>query len=335
MTIENSDGINILLVSSSKLLKNKFIESISNELNNFTLMTKSIESQIENNRININCFISDYSIELENSKYATKYVQLIDGSDKNIIYSLIENTYSAKKNSQYFIASIIYLYDESNSDTFAYIQSIHNELKSNFENFILSNDLTCLLCNMINVTNLESNQSSSDESFKILNVVQNFLDQFNNIQYISQQFENSILGSVPVVSNSEETNNKLKINFDFIVDRYFSFVPKQESTYIDFNSYSNSLNTTSLKKSISTFKNENFKHNYKGEISNNLRNGMILIKIENTKNLTPLLFEAISELFLSHKSSQENYPVLKNKKLFPFLMIDNCTVYCSIKYTQN
>lgn len=277
MKIENNDGINILLVSSSKLLKNKFVESISNEINNFTLMTKKTESSVDNGKINLNCFISDYSIELENSKYATKYVQLIDGSDKSIIYSLIKSCSSPKKITEFYIHSIIYLYDEVNSDTFAYIQSIHNELKKNFENFILGDDLTCLLCNMINATKLESDKSDSDESLKILNLVQNFLEEFNNVQYISQPFENSALGSVPMVNNCETNNNKLKINFDFLVDRYFSFVPKKDSTLIEFNSFSNSLNSESLKKSVNTFKNDNFKYKYKGEISNNLRNGNFLV----------------------------------------------------------
>lgn len=282
MTIENNEGVNILLISSSKLLKNKFIESISNELNSFTLMKKNTESSVDNSLYNLNCFISDYSIELENGKYATKYVQLIDGSDKNIIHLLIENSFSSKKISKFYIHSIIYLYDESNSDTFAYIKSIHNELKKNFENFILSEDLTCLLFNMINAANLESNQSNFDESFKILNLVQEFLEEFNNIQYVSQPYESSPNGNLPVVADSQETN-KLKKNFDLLIDRYFSFVFKQDSTYIEFNSFSNSLNTESLKKSINTFKNENFKHNYKGEISNNLRNGMIFF-YENNKN---------------------------------------------------
>lgn len=284
MTIENNDGINILLVSSSKLLKNKFVESISNEINNFTLMTKKTESLVDNSKISLNCFISDYSIELENSKYATKYVQLIDGSDKSIIYSLIESCSSPKKISQFYIHSIIYLYDEANSDTFAYIQSIHYELKKKFENFILDDDVTCLLCNMINATKLESDKSNSDESYKILNLVQNFLNEFNNVQYISQPFENSALGSVPVVNNYNETNsNKLKINFDSLVDRYFSFVQKQDSTYLEINSFSNSLNSTSLKKSINTFKNENLKYKYKGEISNNLRNGNFSTCVETYK----------------------------------------------------
>ncbi|CAF0793589.1 unnamed protein product [Brachionus calyciflorus] len=283
MTKAENDGINILLVSSSKLLKNKFIECLTNELNNFTLMNKTTEFTSVQDRVNFSCFISDYSIQNENSKYITKYVQLIDGADKNLIDGLIMRSTNFTKNYPFYIHALVYLYDESNSDTFAYVKSIHNELRKSNEAFTINENLTCLLCNMINAANLGTNKSESEESYKVLNQVQSFLDEYSNFQYVSQPFQDSILGSKPIVENSDESSNKLRINFDFLVDRYFTFVPNynMESTVMDIKSFTHSMNSESIKKSMNTFKKEIFKHNYKGEMANNLRNGFGIYVYDN------------------------------------------------------
>lgn len=137
MTQNENDSINILLISSSKLLKNKFIESISNDLNNFSLMSKTTDSiQSASERFNFSCFVSDYTTELTDSCLNTNYVQLIEANEKNLLNTLIFKTASKQGSDKTFnfnINGIIYLYDESSSDTFAYIQSVHNELKKIFQ----------------------------------------------------------------------------------------------------------------------------------------------------------------------------------------------------------
>lgn len=78
MPSETTDeNLTILLISSSKLLKNKFIEAVSNDLNHFSLMNKSIS--VESERLNFSCFICDYSVDQGKS---TSYIQLIDINGK-------------------------------------------------------------------------------------------------------------------------------------------------------------------------------------------------------------------------------------------------------------
>ena len=141
----SSDNITILLISSSKLLKNKFIECLNNEndVNHFTLMTKTIESlKSVTEKINVPCLICDYSTKsmLENQKSPnmppeTSYVQLVDAGDKNLINNLISRTMNKETNSKYQfkVNGIVYLYDEKNTDTFAYVQAIHKELQKTFK----------------------------------------------------------------------------------------------------------------------------------------------------------------------------------------------------------
>lgn len=72
------ENITILLVSSSKLLKNKFIEAVSNEINHFSLMNKSITTG-DSERLNFACFVCDYSIDQGST---TNYMQIIDVNGK-------------------------------------------------------------------------------------------------------------------------------------------------------------------------------------------------------------------------------------------------------------
>lgn len=76
-----NENVTILLISNSKLLKNKFIECLNdtNNQSDFTLMNKTIESlKSVSERINVPCLICDYA------------VQSINESDQNLRYSPIQ-----------------------------------------------------------------------------------------------------------------------------------------------------------------------------------------------------------------------------------------------------
>lgn len=323
MTVSKQiDSINILFVSNSKLLKNRFIESISNDLNTFSLMTKSLDRlELTNERISFSCLVSDYTIENEDSKYLTNYVQLIEAAEKNLLNNLVYKSAnpSFDQNFKFNIHSIIYLYDETSSDTFAFIQSIHNEIKKNFSDFLQNEDLTILLCNMINASKINS-RSSEEDSFRLIGLVENFLDEFKNIQYVAQPYEHSVYGYVPVVNESEGKENKLKKNFDSLISRILPSLIKSikkgeltDSTMMDIKSTTNSLNSDSLnKKSSTTFKKEMPKVNYKGEMENNLRNGFGVYIYDNR------FFKYEGEWKNGIKHGKLNSPFyLKNLRIFP------------------
>lgn len=192
-----SDNVTILLISSSKLLKNKFIECLGdgNSNNQFTLMNKSIESlKSQNERVSVPCLICDYLTDQaanesnSNMPPETIYVQLVDAAEKNLINNLVSRSVNAKeamsRNFQFNVNAIVYLFDETNSDTFAYVQAIHKELQKTFKPFVNNENVRFLLCNMIGATISTTNNgddaintSCSTQSAK---QVESFLEEFNN-----------------------------------------------------------------------------------------------------------------------------------------------------------
>lgn len=114
----------------------------------------------------------------------TTYVQLVDASDKNLINNLISRSINKEGNKkfQFNVNAIVYLYDETSTDTFAYIQAIHRELLNTFKDFLGNNaNLGFMLCNMIGATG--GSKNSEEESMTMLKMAENFLEKFNeNIQ---------------------------------------------------------------------------------------------------------------------------------------------------------
>lgn len=273
----NDQNIAILLISSSKLLKNKFIEAISNDLNHFSLMNKSIKSE-DAERSNVACFICDYTVESSDNQNpaSTSYVQLIDANDKKLLSTLIEKSiYQDKDYKQFFVNSIVYLYDETNTDTFAFIQSIHNDLNKVYPDFMGSEHLICMLCNMINAANLNgttNTRSSQDDSFRLINMVDEFLDGAKNFQYMAQTFEQTILGSRPILDEEDNGENKIKIKFDLLISRFLpAGLIDMNRDFVSIKSTDHSLKSAPLNKI--TEKQTKQKSNYKGEMMKNLRNG--------------------------------------------------------------
>lgn len=193
-----SENVTILLISSSKLLKNKFIECLGdgNSINQFTLMNKSIESlKSQNERVSVPCLICDYLTDQaaanesnSNMPPETIYVQLVDAAEKSLINNLVSRSVNAKevmsRNFQFNVNAIVYLFDETNSDTFAYVQAIHKELQKTFKPFVNNQNVRFLLCNMIGATISTTNPSSDENNISFstqsAKQVESFLEEFNN-----------------------------------------------------------------------------------------------------------------------------------------------------------
>lgn len=312
-----NENVTILLISSSKLLKNKFIECLNTEAsqNHFTLMTKTIESlKSLSERINVPCLICDYLTDQSDSgeeqlqscniPLDTTYVQIVDATDKNLLNNLISRSMNKenanKKKFQFNVNGIVYLYDESNTDTFAYVESIHRELNSSstFKEYLDNESLRFLMCNMINAT-IATNSNTTDCSLKLIEKTENFLNGFNNnIQYVTQAFEETILGSKPIpqTENSNDQENNLKNNFDEMIKRFNIRLDQSlnrtqrhrekesDESYKIINSMTDSMGSVkdeNIRDVVRDSKMENSKKNYQGEMQNNLRNGFGIYVYEN------------------------------------------------------
>ena len=303
------------------MLKNKLIESLnsSNVQNHFSLMNKTIESlKTTTERINVPCLICDYSIEQALTEQLTNqidtyYVQLVDATDTSLINNLISRSIHRESNKkfQFYINSIIYLYDESSPDTFHYVQTVHTELKKTFNDFITSDSLLFLICNMIDAATIggqngragqentsklysEVQDGRTDgriDSSKLISLLDRFLSEFTNIQYVSQAFEDSVLGAKPKID--AEYGNKLTTSFDTLIARNVSKIKldldkkkvvnkkKPEVPSLNIRSETESLQSVDLINMKKDTKLSLSKKIYQGEMQNNLRNGFGIYQYDN------------------------------------------------------
>lgn len=282
------------MISNSKLLKNKFIESISNEINHFSLMTKSVESiKSVSERINVSCFVSDYTLT-NNKSNNTHYTQIVDGNERNLINTLVYKSIESRT-FKFFVNGIVYLYDQTQTDTFSYLQSIHNELKTSYGSFILNENFNCLLCDMKNAINLNDNRNElpvpARQQQSLLNLVEKFLTDFKNVQYITQEYEYNLLGSKAIEMDDNHFN--VKNNFDQLIGRIVdgsqSLKPlkaqkNQPEMFLNIRTDENSLRSRIESLHSSTQGSLNISHhkkpikavskkNYTGDMKNNVRNG--------------------------------------------------------------
>lgn len=267
MTFPSNENYTVLLISNSKLLKNKFIESLNNETNQFSLMKKTIEYNKLPEKITLECLICDYVYDTESNSSETCYVQIIDINDKNIINYLIgKSNELGPKKFKFFVNSIVYLYDESQSDTFAYIKTIHNDIKNFIGDFVFNENLKIILFNMANAINSKFSINMNDNETKnslstLFNAVETFLDEFKMIEYVPQFFNDS-------TSKIEDYNdNKIKQAFDLMILSQINNLPIINKTNIEENVINTQSN--SLKSALSAVN----KNMYTGEMTNNLRNG--------------------------------------------------------------
>ena len=147
------------------------------------------------------------------------------------------------------------------------------------------------MCNMINATINNNSNTSTENSLQIIGMVEKLFEEFNkNIEYVTQPFEDSILGSKPI--NIENSNtNRLKESFDELIVRLDTIQDevvsknkvnkrkdKESDESLKIRSLSDSLQ--SINEEVTSVNNEknlklDAKKSYQGEMQNNLRNGKL------------------------------------------------------------
>lgn len=216
---------------------------------------------------------------------------------------MVEKTvFAEKSHRQFFVNGIVYLFDETETDTFAYVQSIHKDLVSTYPEFLGSSSSSSsssnqrfsfyggLLCNMINSGGVPSN-SGPDDALRLIENLERLLDQSSSgsiqLEYVTQKYEETILGSRPVIESSDESSNgenKLKIGLDSLVTRILqpSHVDDEDDGEGEEAKETLSIKSTehSLKSApLQTLMKKKATRNYLGEMNRNLRNGSALLII--------------------------------------------------------
>lgn len=219
----------VILVSNSRILKDKFLR-----------LFNVCEEPINDQNLNINCY--NLTLTHNNNLISSK---IIDTSEKNLIKKLATSK----------IFKVVYLLDQSNSDTLAYIQSIHTELTSNSK---------FILCNLSNslaiVPKTERNISNT------LNLLNEFLKHQKEIDYLF--YDNS---------------NESLFRADFIKKLLEPTKDIGSMSALDYSK--NSLKTkqgNAFMKSKSATLNGKISSNYQGEIQNGLRHGYGVYFYENS-----------------------------------------------------
>lgn len=255
-----SGSVNILLISNSKLLKSKFISSISSDTNSFSSMNRIINDNEK--QYSFSCHVSDYTTSIDAKLYS---LQLIDVNDKGLIGHLMSTA-----NSSFPVNGIVYLYDELNSDTFAYVNSIHAEIKKLMsDNF---DSLSCLLFNLVDGSNLNLNRRSlpsEDDMFQLTMKLDTFLTEFNNIQYVRLDNSDELKELINDKNNqTNESRERARNTFDSLIERFAPCVKKEDKP----------KSSESVGQQVRLLR-KNF---YKGEMLHNLRNGFGIYVFENT-----------------------------------------------------
>ena len=142
-------------------------------------------------------------------------------------------------------------------------------------------------------------QGLQQEPASLINLVEKFLREFKNIQYVTQEYEYSVLGSRPI--DVDDNNLMLKTNFDLLVSRMVtaSLVEAKVRTniknksetemYLNIRTDTNSL-TSRMESSTNQLMDVSpqnpkkaaiSKRSYVGETKNNVRNGFGVYVFEN------------------------------------------------------
>jgi hypothetical protein len=272
MTGSSDENVTLLLISNSKFLKNKFVESITSDANRFSLMSKSL-STAEQKQLTFACHVCDYTTQTLETNIESVYVQMLDANEKSLTTSLIRRSSELDPaTNQLHVQGIVYLYDEHNSDTFAYVNSIHAELNKLYSSFIKSDTFTCLLYNIVDGTNLNGGmslkKSQTEDAFKLTMLLDSFLDEFTNVQYVCLDNFNEIR---EIMDPNDETSDKFKLKsaFESLVYRCAPCKSqrqqKNDSEIADRNASNANTNLEQIRHSK--------KNTYKGEMAKNLRHG--------------------------------------------------------------
>jgi hypothetical protein len=261
------DVISNLLISNSRILKEKFIQLIKDENTNY----ESEKVKLKNSNLQFSCYTGQNLNESESNHFCLK---LIDTSDKNVINSLFEMTAdNADNESLYSIKSIVYIFDESNIDTFTFVETIHKELISKHKEFMNKSKIPFLLCNLANMlairikkTTATINDQQQQQSTKL---IENFLAENQEITYTTHSPANKI-------GSTNESMNLVGNNFNKLITKvkfnHYRIFNQEKSRTRSISLKSGDSSALNLRQSGMAGK-ERSGGMYDGEVKDNLRNG--------------------------------------------------------------
>ena len=174
------------------------------------------------------------------------------------------------------IKSIIYVFDESNIDTYTFIETFHNELKKNHTYLFTKLKLPFILCNLSNILAVKSKTNNELPDNKVdptAKIIEEFLNDNKELTYTFYSATANKIGP------SNEQMNLVKNSFNKLVSKVkFGYYQIDRENTIRPMSRSKTLaNLRSQSRNGSKLGNAENKPEhggtYVGEVKNNLRNG--------------------------------------------------------------
>ena len=279
------DIISNLLVSNSRILKEKFVQLIKDENTNY----ESERIKLKRSNLQFSCYTPQNVSEKEGGQLCFK---LIDTMDKNVINNLIEMTLDETTELDFAeeafkIKSIIYVFDESNIDTFTFVETLHKDLKKNYNQLFSKLKIPCVLCNLSNLLAIKSKVNGELSDDKVTaKTLEEFVADNKEITYTFYSSTANKIGS------SNEQMNLVKNSFNKLISKVkFSYFQIDHENTIRPMTRSKTLSSlrggrasSKIDGSISKLSNiENRTEagkerggTYIGEVKDNLRNGEIL-----------------------------------------------------------
>ena len=268
------DVISSLLISNSRILKEKFIQLIKDDKINY----ESERVRLKNYNIQFSCYSPQNLNENDSSQICFK---LIDAIDKDIINKLFDLTAKEKTELEehersFSIKSIIYVFDESNIDTFTFTETFHKELKNKYKDQIEKLKIPYLLCNLSNMLAIKTKLNVEDKEQSNSKLIEDFLADNKELQYTVFSSKSAKVGTtneqINLVKNSY---NKLMTKIKFQHYEIFDHDRTVIRSISRQNSRINQEGTKSKLGNVDMMK-INIKERagtYAGEIKDNLRNG--------------------------------------------------------------
>jgi len=272
------DTVSTLLISNSRILKEKFIQLIRDENTTY----ESDKVKLKRLNLQFSCYTPQ---NLNENKTGQTCLKLIDTIDKNVINSLINVTLDENKDlddveEAHKIKSIIYIFDESNIDTYTFIETFHKELKKNYNNLFTKLKLPCLLCNLSNILAIKSKNSIEPDNKvdQTAKIIEEFIGENKELTYTFYSSMNKIGPSNEQMNLVRNSFNKLasKVKFSYYqIDREDTVRPTSRTkTLLSLRTQSR---TASKLGAVENKSNNEPGGTYVGEVKNNLRNGKFLI----------------------------------------------------------
>jgi hypothetical protein len=178
--------------------------------------------------------------------------------------------------SEKYLNGLAFIYDESNTDTVAYAESMHKDIVSKFANLIDFGEFPCFLCNFTNmlaITNRSVNATAKSD-----NRAKKFESLFKDCKCASIASHN-VSASNSISSLSKKNLNLSQREKDGLKETFRKFV-EEHLSYDAFEIPDSSLkNITNVERNTQK---KIVKDNYIGEMRNNIRDGYGVYVYENS-----------------------------------------------------